>query len=406
MHSFHHLGLAAACAVLALGGACTSEVPTSDCGEEPVDTFNELMVVDEDVLSDPRSKNATNGPWSFRYVIENMTPAHMEPGEFVKTWLTDWVTRKTLNGFLLDRPGEEREVGMRTRLLCPWLKRTPSNACDDACLSCAAEKLDLAVAPFRLIAIVNRMDLRDEIEGSPSGEGRLVFAGTDGPGDDPASPALAMTLIVEYRLPDSRSPREWAQTWHALGKFSDHGEPYRQALQEVTDSFVKRNADPNRINGSALGQIRTNEATFNWIWQSRQFELDARGMLTLAPLRNTPGEELNNTPALREFVEANAQAIASKRYELTPSLRAGSSNNLLFHWEVPGVDPATRRAFAVGTCNGCHGSEETRIVEFVFHVSPYKRGREKLSKFVYDPSADKDDLRARTASYRRALCGN
>jgi len=51
-------------------------------------------------------------------------------------------------------------------------------------------------------------------------------------------------------------------------------EPYKQELVGLTEKFVSRGASPNRINGSAISQVRANESAFNWIWQLREFHLD------------------------------------------------------------------------------------------------------------------------------------
>lgn len=400
--------------LFALGaGACGNG--TSAAGPEPADDpavkacvaatsvapYKELVVVDEDVLADPRAKNATSGVWSFRHAIENMMPANAEPSEFVRSWLMHWIELKSFNGWALERPNESRDTLMNGLVICPWLKRTPANACDDACNVCTARTLDLALAPFRLIAIANRMDLRDEVEFEPAGEGRLVFALSKGVGDepvvDPAVENLPMSLIFEYRLPDSRSLVEWAQAWHGLSELSTTDEPYRAALEAVTNAFTKRGANPSGMNGSALAQVRTNESTLNWIWQLREFALDASGQLRLRALRNTPPMQLNDSTRLRDFVVANRDAILANRFEVPLALRGGSADIFGSSWRLPDVDEPTRKAFGKNTCNGCH-LRETESLDTSFHVSVYKRGTAKLSKFTVD------ELSVRATKAQRALC--
>ena len=397
-------------AVLPSLAACSGDdvQEGEQCAPEPISRFKELSVVDEGVLTDARSSNAGDGPWSFRSLVENMAPEGTDPGEFVRTWLVDWVTVKEVNGFALDphipQEGVGRDVGMNKRIVCPWLKLTPENACDDTCTTCKAQKLDLAKAPFRLIAIVNRLDLRDEVAAYPSGEGRLVFGLTDGPADDPASSPLAMSVIFEFALPASTSPREWAEKWHALGKFSSFDESYRAALEGVTRSFTSRGSDPLHVNGSAIGQVRTNESVLNWIWQQREFGLDSGGNLRLRPIRNTPAEAINGTPFLRDHVVKNREAILAKKYEMPAGMRAGAADQLQYVWSIPDVDEPLRKAFAGGTCNGCHSTENPNV-DTAFHVSPRLKGVEKLSPFVNDPSGSgKDDLTNRENHMRRTLC--
>lgn len=399
------VGLSAAAAAIGTAGCSSSE--SSDqgaCADEPVERFKELLVVDEGVLSDARTSNAQNGPWSFRSLVENMAPEGADQGEYVRSWLTNWVTVKEVNGFPVDpnvtQEGAGRDVGMNEHVLCPWLKQTPENACDDACSKCKSQKLDMAKAPFRLLAIANRIDLRDEVADEHSGEGRFVFGLTKGPADDAASTPLAMTVVFEFALPATRTPKEWADAWHALGKFSAFDESYRASLEGVTRAFTSRGTNGT----NAIAQVRTNESVLNWVWQQREFGLDGKGDLRLRPTRNTPAQQVNGTPLLRDFVTKNRDAILANRYEMPVAMRAGAADQLQYVWSIPDVDVKLRNAFAVGTCNGCHSTEKPNI-DTAFHVSPFKKGVDKLSPFVNNATGGPDELTTRTAHMRKTLCG-
>ena len=405
--------LAAASTALA---ACSSVDPPPPvegaCAEIVVDRFKELAVVEDAIVLDGRASNATAGPWSFRHAVENMSPEGMSTGAFVTQWLVGWVSASQLNGFPLNQPNESRVPDMNARVLCPWLKRTPANTCNADCSTCTGRELDLASAPFRLMGIFNRIDLRENDADKPAGEGRLLFALTDGPGDNAASKPLPMSVIFEYLHPESRSPKAWAEAWHALGSHADFDAAYKADLQKITDGFTKRGVRPSGPNGgSALAQIRTNESAFNWIWQLREFELGTSG-LSLRPLHNTPAAALDNSAALTNWVAANADAIRQQRYELPVAMRGGSAELVIQssggatsrRWGVPGVDTSVRDIFAQNTCNGCH-SQEHPTLDTSFHVSPYKTGRAKLSPFLNDPSGKADELAARTKTMQRALCG-
>jgi hypothetical protein len=390
-------------AIVAASAGCSEDEDTVEaCKRAPINELQELVVVDPGVLSDPRASNAATGPWSFRFAIENMTPRGYDPGEFVRDWLLKWETQ-TFNGFPLDAPGETRVGGLRRTLLCPWLKGTAENACNDDCSTCAGQKLDLAQAPFRLIAITNRLDLRDEVASEPSGEGRLLFTLTNGPADDPASRPLAMTVIFEYYLPESRSPREWAETWHHLGTFKALDEPYRAALEEVTNSYTRRDSRPEGMNGSALAQLRTNESALHWIWQLRQFNLGRSGELDLGPMRNTPALQFNNSTRLADYINSHSAEILANRYEVPTSMLGASTDAFAISWSAPGVGEPLRKAFATGTCGGCHTTESTAI-DNAFHVSPFREGVAKLSRFIHDPNGGADDLSRRAQVMRRILC--
>lgn len=374
--------------------ACTLDVQ--------VDRFKELVIVDDAVMGDARARNATNGAWSFRHAIESMTPVSATASDFVLGWLKDWEQRKSFNGAPLDR--EPRDYGLRATLLCPWLRSTPENGCNADCSTCTTTKLDLALAPLRLIAISNRMDLADKADAAgPNGEGRLLFALTSGPADDPQSRPLPMTLIMEYRLPTDLSRVEWANQWHTLSAFKEFDEPYRVALQQTTDRFTARGVRADATNGSAIAQIRTNESAFNWIWQQREFTLDPAGQLRGTSTKDTPAESFNNTAALATFITSNRDKINEGSLVVPAGMLGGSSNALLYQWNAPGVDAPTMRAFARQTCNGCHTDNPN--VDSVFHISPFRSGVEKVSRFLNDPSnRSGDELTKRAELSQKILC--
>ncbi len=399
--------LVSAAALAVLAGACTADAASAPGGAEcgvTVDRFKEMIVVDPAVIEDPRASNELNGPWSFRHAVEEMVGAGETPSGFVLAWLDNWATTTTLNGFEVDR--ESRTSDIRTKLVCPWLRARAANLCDSSCTQCAQRELDFAKAPFRLISIVNRTDLRvrPDAKGA-AGEGRLLFGMTRGPGDDPASSSATLTVAFEYALPESLPLRDWLDAWHHLGTHAAFDEGYKQELTRLTDRFVARGAAPAHTNGSAIAQIRTNESEFNWIWQLREFHLTNDGALRMNTLANTPGESLNNSAALRAFVVANADKIKSDTHVVPSSMLAGSADQLLYRWNVPGVDEPTRLAFARSTCNGCHSGERNESVNTAFHVSPFKRGTEKVSLFLNNPSdSEHDELARRVELMKRGLC--
>lgn len=399
------LGMAAIAATAC--GSSSDDGGAAACNPQ-IDPFKELVVVEPQVIDDARARNDVNGVWSFRHAVESMTAPGGSTSALVLDWLRVWTSQTTFNGSQIDR--EPRDTEMNRSVICPWLRATPANACDEACSACAKEELDMAKAPFRLIAIANRMDLRESLVNkvTPAGEGRLLFALTDGPADDPASQPRAFTVIFEYSLPESKTVKEWAEAWHALGKHAAYDEAYKADLEKVTEGFVARNALPGNPNGSALSQLRTNESTLNWIWQLREFRLDrAGGRLILASTKNTPLETLNNSPILASWVSKNAEAIKQDKYSIPESLLGGSSNAFMFRWSLPNIDEDTRRAFSQGTCSGCHtGDTSTSARDNAFHVSPFGKDRAKLSTFVYDPTGkSKDEVVKRTSLHQAALCG-
>jgi hypothetical protein len=370
------------------------------------DSFKEVIIVDDGVFTGDETKNRLSGHWSFRYLMEQMAPAGKDPSQFVLAWLQTWLPEQPFNGQAVD-PREPRAQAMMSTIICPWLKRTTANACNEDCSTCTAENLDLGEAPFRTIGVVDRIDLRETINPrAQGGEGRFVVALTDGPADDGAKP-LAMTVNFEYALPNSATTTQWAEAWHALGKHTAFDGAFKAELMALTERFAARNAAPASPNGSSLGQIRTNESALDWIWQLREFHLDgATGNLQIAALANTPLESLNNSGSLADYVKTNASDISANRYAIPPGLLTASTDETMFRWQLPGVDEVARREFAQGTCNGCHATENPSK-DTVFHVSPFRVGVDRLSPFLYNPAQPgKDELSRRTDSLKRALCGS
>src|SRR6185436_8038397 len=169
-----------------------------------------------------------------------------------------------------------------------------------------------------LLAIVNRIDLNDTSPTSDSattaGEGRFVF------GFAPFGGINSATLIVEYSIPATSKAEvlELANAWHALrdSAMPFPSEQYNAALQAVTERFTARNAAPGRPNGSALGQIRTNDFfSFGGAWEFREFHLDATsGMLVPAPVAQTPDRSFNFTSRLGDFVRQNEAVILTEKH--------------------------------------------------------------------------------------------
>jgi hypothetical protein len=325
----------------------------------------ELEIRDLSVVEDP-VRTAPGGAWTFGKLMENMAATPEAAPGMVETLLSTWLTDQNINGFTVPaRPT------MQDLILTPF-PRTPDGA------------LDLSRAPFRLLAIVNRIDLQDPASNT-AGEGRFVFGVLDQSGNP-----LQLTMIVEYNIPagSAQDVLDLANAWHGLSSLPFPSEQYNAALQAVTERFTSRNAAPGRVNGSALGQFRANDFFTLGEWEFREFHLSAAtGLLAPAPVALTPDRSFNNTTTLADYINANEAAILQQKhivpetFEGQPFL-AGSMITDFFTWSAPGVNPEAREKFALNTCNGCHTSPlETNT--FVFQVSPRSLGQEStLSPFL------------------------
>jgi hypothetical protein len=133
------------------------------------------------------------------------------------------------------------------------------------------------------------------------------------------------------------------------------------------------------VGGSALATVRTNEFVSDLPWELRQFALSPDdGELHETTVDATPDTTVDGTQRLTDFVDQNeaalvaGQAVVPSVFEGAPFL-GGSSINPGDAWDAPGIsDPAARRAFALGTCRGCHSSAETNT-NFL-HIQPNPAG--------------------------------
>jgi len=336
----------------------------------------ELEIRDVSVVED-RVRTGPGGAWTFQHLMESMAPSADQAPAMVEALLSTWLTDQTVGGFTVAaRPA------MQDTILGPF-PRTASGA------------LDLAHAPFRLLAIANRIDLQNVTAGS-AGEGRFAFGILDQFGNP-----LQMTMIVEYNIPASSAQdvNDLANAWHGLSSLPFPSEQYNAALQAITDKFTARNAAPGRVNGSALGQLRTNDFFALGEWEFREFHLSASsGFLKPVGVALTPDASLNGTTTLADYLNANAADILNVTHVVPETFegqpfQGGSMITDFFTWNAPGVDPEVRAKFAQNTCNGCHTSSlETNT--FVFQLTPRLAGQETtLSPFltgtqVFDPFAN------------------
>jgi hypothetical protein len=277
--------------------------------------------------------------WTFGKLMEDMAPTPAQGPLFARRWIESWRTDQMVsNGRVVTQRGPLADM-----ILQAWP-------------TLGSGELDLSRAPFRLLAIVNRPDLRNTA-GGKAGEGRFVF------GFVPNGQPLQFAVILEYRLPGTSASDvvAWAKHWHELRALPFPSAQYNQKLEEITRAFAGRNADPAAPNGNAISQVRTNELTVEFPWELREWALSSTGFLTPDTVKGTPPTELTSLErqALVSFLNANEAAVLAGTHTLPVGLVAASSRNNLSDWtSLSGVNKeSVRHAFAISTCNGCHGSE-------------------------------------------------
>ncbi|HEX2223542.1 MAG TPA: hypothetical protein VHN15_04980, partial [Thermoanaerobaculia bacterium] len=336
-----------------------------------------------------------NGVWTFNHLMTQMAnqPATgIDPADFAEQWLRQWLATQSLNS---------DTVAARTRmssLLSQWEKRPDG-------------KLDLAKSPMRLLAILPRVDLRRTTGGRgggyttgasgnflDAGEARFIFGvvlkpGWNGTGflsstygstgSNSTCRFLPFSVIFEYRVPkcDCTGVRDWAAAWADLANFTPGSTAYNTRLERLTQQFVRANASPNRPNGSALGQVRTNEVTLTRPWEMREFQLTQApwSLLRETTVADSPEDAYNNNVnGTGQLLNWIVNVAGSSVQPPVPLLRSGlpflGGNALVpttgFHWTAPGVTAAQNNArfnVSLASCGGCHAREPR--TPFV-HVDP------------------------------------
>jgi hypothetical protein len=408
---------------------CSSLAPMSELSSiATIDRDKELIIKNISVVDDPcrtawtasGCPTGSVGAWTFGQLLAtisgNSDVTSPVARQFVGNWLMLWLSPQT--NVNPDRP---QTVAVRPLIggvmLYRWLTasgcpNTPVQSTTDplvwihALQNCS---LDLKQAPFRLLAISNRIDLDGrgyDGTGTP-GELRLAFGLFNSA--SPALNSINAEFILEYHFPDTLDTFSWASLLHNLSGSTAFDANYKSQLQNITDIVVGPNAQPGNPNtGSALAQIRTLENVFDNAhqWEFRQFRLACTGgplcPLSEVPVDQTPPTTDNNTQALTDWLTANQDAISTSHHVVPTSILAASSlspalpNSTVWNTRGDPVNGYTlvntsdrlfsfkvRHNFAFSTCNGCHYFETGNGPTRLFHINPRAPGAESaLSGFL------------------------
>ena len=417
-----------------------------------------LMITHPKVVADPgrtfdvcTGNGNPNGVWTFKHLMTEMAnPAAsgINPSTFVERWLDHWLTTQTIN---------TDTVPARTQL---------QSLIDDWRAASGGGDLDLSIAPFRLLAIVSRLDLATTRGGGSgyaartgdfldAGEARFVFGVVLPPGYDDAGffnpmpinggkcRALPFSVIFEYRVPrcDCKEVRNWARQWVKLAGLTFPSSTYNAALERITRQFTSANANPLEPNGSALGQLRTNEIALTppgqFLWELREFQLPQFrfSFLDETTVADNPIAGFNNTGTFSNWVlgpvltEIAANGIDAPippvpLFFQTQPFLGGHAPVPTGFWTGPGINFSdvnenwSRHRASLATCESCHRTET--LTPFV-HVDPNTPGLPaNLSGFLTGiagvpdpanpagtPARDFDDLARRELDIKkkaRMLC--
>jgi hypothetical protein len=392
-----------------------------------------LLITDLSVVEDPtRTFDPCTGvgtpmaPWTFGRLMTDManTPVSgIDPSDFARRWLRSWEVSQSIN----HDPVPARKPGMASTILRAW--QAVSGGPD--------KPLSMARAPFRLIAIVNRLDLRGNFTyggavgddrchpACTTGEGRFIFCfcdptdpngggpypGGGGPGgndDDLVGAGREFLVIFEYCVP-KRTCRElhaYGREWANL-QCLPFGPVYNAALERITNQFAAVNVAPGHPNNSALNQLRTNENLLDPLWELREFKIfhtdSDRGHLRPVTVKQTPREDSDATRLLYNYITTTMPAPPNHTVPLEWGVLPGGPQQPFLGgravmapisvtsgspaWATTGF-PApnmVRHHFALNTCNGCHSTETNTRFTHVGCRAPGQRA--PLSGFLIGDGA-------------------
>jgi hypothetical protein len=336
------------------------------CAPPPADLIpKSLMINDISVVEDgtrtwnPVAKTGNKkGAWTFNNIINQMVNSTgITATQFVLQWLQTWDADINLNG---DMAGKRPQID---DLINTWKQRSLAHGLP-------ADSLDMAEAPVKLLAIVNRVDLRENVgySSTNAGEGRFVFCVMNSNATAVLNSPQRFTIIFEYGVNRAGcAVKDWGQQWYNLHTMTPGTPTYNAALQVITDQFVNAHTGGSKPNGSSLNQIRTDEFAIGPFWQLREFNIDSTThLLKLVTVKKTPRDNTNNSAFLASFINANCAQITNNTYTIPeifsgqPLLGIKSDNLLSGPWNAAitcGTPAAVRQIFSINTCNACHGVE-------------------------------------------------
>ncbi|WP_375743195.1 hypothetical protein NR800_32755 [Corallococcus interemptor] len=422
-------------------------VPQTSCPQVPASTEawweRTLMIRDPAVVLDPArtwdpctGAGTKGGVWTFAHLMREMAQGSgVSPEAFVLEWLSLWLNDFQSNG---DTVPARRK--MYDEVIAPWaaasgaLSSLEFNASTNRWEVVLRKPLDLDIAPFRLLGIINRIDLGGGTEyggrSSNPGELRFIFGLTRpspwGGGTEATCNLKPFTTIFEYGVPGEgcRAVTQWARQWVGLGMYPTFNEAYRSRLQRMTESVVRHGRAPGKGNQSALNQLRTNEVALAFPWELREFHLadehpgtskdtPSNGLLRVHTLALTPNDathDFRTDPDVDFFVRTQVKNGVEQPVSIPSHCTArftvpSSVNDRFFlganaqvapptHWEAASAvatnatEVCARKEFSSNTCNGCHfkdtGTNDfTGVDNLAFtHVSPTSGIPARESRFL------------------------
>jgi Ricin-type beta-trefoil lectin domain-like len=380
----------------------SSEIGLTNYGKKALLITDTSVIRDSVRTSDPcdAQPGAEDRAWTIGHILKEVAARQQKNvNDYVTSWINAWAVGATVNGQSIPMDNASGPL-----VKANWPKNGQGQYL-------------LHKAPFKLIAIVSRLDLRTvRPSGEPlGGEIRFVFAPQYNTGAVSTPPAdgrcmthadEASTIILEFSpaKANENDVVSWAKKWHALGSMA-FGPSYRTELAKLTEEVLKT---------GRLLRIRTNEAPGGVRWTFTEFEHDpGTKFLKRSTVKQSPAETLHtqNSAFLGQWIVNNKAAIqgtktvgrdflgypVSNYYMPTTSsgtILRGAFNRLdstvasSFFWNAanPGIFQGEfdelRHLFSLATCSGCHGREtDTGFL----HIQSSDAGAATISNFLSGP---------------------
>lgn len=359
------------------------------------------VINDPERTFDPCSETGNpNGVWTFGSLMRQMASLNpssiatdAQVSSFVMDWLKTWGQNITVNDQIVGSRSFVEEY-----ILDPWLHRSQIAGAPRG-------QLKMEFAPFKLTAIVNRLDLRGNsgYGFSNAGEGRFIFSVifSDPCYSElgPAGPAIpsegVFNVILEYGINKKgcQAIIDYGQEWANLSTMIPGTLAYSGALENITNQFTLCGSNPSMPNQSSINQVRTNEFLgTEQPWELREFHLSGTGKLITVPVQMEPSSRYNNQSSttansdevrFANYVNSRSTEIANNNYVLPEKIPAipGTTTPVIpflaglspmqddggvatSYWDgtsTPGpgfiVNDDARHIFSLNTCSACHSRE-------------------------------------------------
>jgi len=410
--------LVVGCGDINFDGGAPADEEVTEVRSALTATANQSLVItapwvtlNGDRTGDPCSSAAgdeNSKEWTFGHMMkEEAANRNVSASTFVTSFMDAWTTTADINGQTIP-------ASMGPRLRDSW-----------TFFAGGSTALPLHKAPFKLIAIVNRIDLRrHRASGDPlGGELRFVF-GFLGTAQCPPGADTEAAMIVEYspNKGNENDVKDYGSRWLALSTMgvgtATEREAYRSALQALTEEVI--------LNGKLL-RIRTNELRFSpttgKTWDLTELEPSpSTGLFRRVTVKQSPTMALiNGSQAMSDWIWANRGPLFANAFDFewgranrtvteppiasysVPDTFPGTSTFFRGGFNMIGADPSApeprpfpsfwggpnptglpagsegawsdaRFRFSVGTCNGCHSSETGTGI---LHLSPTTSGAQR-----------------------------